>query len=332
MIGADHVRRLHEVVAGARVSAVSDVDLDRARRVAADLPGAPARVLPTGQDVIDDPEVDAVLVASWGGSHEEYVVASVAAGKQVFCEKPLADTAAAGRRIVAAEIAAGRRLVQVGFMRRYDPAYRELRAVLTGGRIGTPLLVHCVHRNASVPGHYTRENAINDTAVHEVDVVRWLLRDEIVGVRVLRPRRNRNAGPLQDPLLLLWDTATGAVVDVEVSVTVRYGYDIRAEGVGEVGTVSLADPGSVRVRLDGAVSGAVPADWRARFRHAYEVELQEWVRGVIAGDPPAGPSAWDGFAAQVVADAGLVALDGSGDRVPVDLPERPALYGDGRDG
>ena len=77
-------------------------------------------------------------------------------------------------------MAHGRRLVQVGFMRRYDPAYRALKEIVASGAIGAPLMMHAAHRNPSVPGHYTSDMAINDTAVHDVDVVRWLLDDEVV--------------------------------------------------------------------------------------------------------------------------------------------------------
>jgi myo-inositol 2-dehydrogenase/D-chiro-inositol 1-dehydrogenase len=130
MIGRDHVRRLSRVLAGARVVAVTDVDAAAAAAVAAEYGsgegGASAiRVHASGQDVVADPEVDAVLVTSWGPTHEEYVLASIAAGKPVFCEKPLATTQEACLRILDAEVAAGRRLVQVGYMRRYDAAYRR---------------------------------------------------------------------------------------------------------------------------------------------------------------------------------------------------------------
>lgn len=325
MIGQDHVRRLTHVLAGSQVVAVTDVDADRARETAAGLP-VPARVLPTGQDVVADPDVDAVVVCSWGGSHEEYVLASIAAGKPVFCEKPLADTAAACRRITDAEVAAGRRLVQVGFMRRYDSAYRAMKQVLDSGAIGAPLIMHCAHRNPCVPAFYTRENAVNDTAVHEVDIARWLFGEEIVAVRVIVPRKSRNGGALQDPLILVMETESGAIVDDEISVNIRYGYDIRGEVVGEEGTVALADPAPVVVRRQGSVAGAVPPGWRERFLRAYDIELQAWLDDVTAGAQPSGPSAWDGFAAQVVCDAGLVALDAGGVRVPVVLPDRPALY------
>ena len=324
MIGQDHIRRLTYVLAGAQVVAVSDVEAGRAGEVASALP-VPARVHATGQEVIADPGVDAVLVTSWGGSHEEYVLAALAAAKPVFCEKPLADTVQACERILDAEVAEGRKLVQVGFMRRYDPAYRAMKAVVDSGDIGAPLIMHCGHRNPSVPSHYTRDMAIVDTAVHEVDVVRWLFGEEIVATQVLVPRKSRNGGDLQDPLIFVMETESGAVIDDEVSVNIRYGYDIRGEIVGEDGTVALADTSPVWVRRAGTVAGRVPADWRERFLRAYDIELQEWIDTVAAGEQPTGPSAWDGYAAQAVCDAGLTALH-DGVRATVQLRDKPDLY------
>jgi myo-inositol 2-dehydrogenase/D-chiro-inositol 1-dehydrogenase len=273
---------------------------------------------------VTDPDVDAVLVTSWGPTHEEYVLASIAAGKPVFCEKPLATTEEACLRILDAEVGAGRRLVQVGYMRRYDAAYRALKAVVDSGDIGAPLMVHSAHRNPSVPSHYTREMAITDTAVHDIDVVRWLLGEEIIAARVLTPRRSRHGGELQDPLFMLFETESGALVDVETSVNIRYGYDIRGEVVGEDGTAALGEASPVVVRRGGGATAHVPADWRERFIRAYDVELQEWVDACAAGECH-GPSSWDGYAVAVVSDAAVQALR-SGDRVPVTLCERPDLY------
>src|SRR6185436_19423376 len=215
MIGQDHIRRMTTVLHGVRVTAVSDVDASLAATVGA---GVGATVHATGEEVVHDPQVDAVVVCSWGPTHEQYVLAAIAAGKQVFCEKPLATTQEACLRIVEAEVAYGSRLVQVGYMRRYDFAYRALKLALDGGEIGLPLMMHCAHRNASVPSFYQKEMAITDTAVHEIDMVRWMFGCEIAGVRVLVPRRNRNGGDLQDPLLLILEMADGVIVDVETSV------------------------------------------------------------------------------------------------------------------
>ena len=322
MIGKDHIRRLTTVLAGAGVVAVTDVNLEEAKKVADAVPGAQA--YSTGQDLIKAKDVDAVVVCSWGPTHEEYVLAAVAAGKPVFCEKPLATTRDACRRIIEAEVAFGRRLVQVGYMRRYDPAYRALKAVVDNGDIGAPLMMHCTHRNPSVPGHYTREMAITDTAVHEIDIVRWMFGEEIVSARVLKPRKNSLGGDLEDPLLLVFEMASGALIDVETSVNIRYGYDIRGEIVGEQGTAALGESSPVTVRTNNSVTSRVPEDWRERFLRAYDVEFQEWIDGIRDGGTY-GPSSWDGYAAAVVSDAAVEALH-TGALVPVELGEKPALY------
>ncbi len=323
MIGKDHIRRLTHVVSGAQVVAVSDTNEVAAKEAAESLAGVSVHA--TGEELVADDSVDGVLVCSWGPTHEQYVLAAVQAGKPVFCEKPLATTTDACRRIIDAEVTAGRRLVQVGFMRRYDAAYRALKQVVDSGAIGAPLMFHSGHRNPSVPAYYTKDMAIVDTAVHDFDVTRWLLGEELVSVQVVVGKRNSLGGDLQDPLLTILQTESGVVVDVETSVNIRYGYDIRGEIVGEEGTAALADRGPVVVRSGNQVGVAVPEDWRERFVAAYDVELQEWLNDVAAGGEVTGPSAWDGYAAQAVCDAGVEALYG-GERVDIRLGDKPALY------
>jgi myo-inositol 2-dehydrogenase/D-chiro-inositol 1-dehydrogenase len=323
VIGQDHIRRITQVLGGS-VVAVADVDAARAGEVAAHLPAAV--VHPSAGDLIAAGEVDAVLVASWGDAHEEQVLAAIAAGKPVFCEKPLAPTKQACARIMDAEMAAGRRLVQVGFMRRYDAGYRALKAVVDDGSVGAPLLMHCAHRNPSVPPYgFSTEMIVTDSAVHEIDVVRWLFDEEIVAASVVKPRRtSRAAEGLHDPLILLLEMASGILVDDEVFVNAGYGYDIRGEIVFESGTAALADAGPVTTRAAGRAGGRVPADWRERFARAYDAELADWLAAAAQGTA-AGPSAWDGYAAAAVTDGCLEAL-ATGRRVPVSLPERPDFY------
>ena len=309
MMGADHVRTLTSHVQGAYVAAVSDVDPGRAAAAARDCEGA--RAIADPHALIADAAVDAVVIASSDATHEEFVLACLAAAKPVLCEKPLATSADACLRVIEAELALGRRLVQLGFMRRYDPAYAAVKTQLDGGGVGEILIVHCAHRNAAAPPAYTSEMLITSSAVHEFDVARWLLAEEIVGatVRAARPSSQAAEG-LRDPQLVLLETARGVLVDVEVFVNAGYGYDIRCELVGESGTL----------RLDEQVA----PDFRARFATAYRRELQAWVGG-IAGGPDHAPSAWDGYAANAVADACLESL-ASGGRADVRLVERPALY------
>ncbi|GAA2262209.1 Gfo/Idh/MocA family oxidoreductase [Glycomyces scopariae] len=321
-IGEEHARRLSGRISGAEVAAVSDIDPERAAAVAK---AVGARVAADADRLIADPEVEAVVVASWGPAHAGQVLACIAAGKPVFCEKPLTTEAADGLRILEAEQAHGKRLVQVGFMRRYDAGYRQIKAVLDAGGVGTPLMAHCAHRNPTQPESYHSDKPMVDTAVHEIDVLRWLLGEEFATVQVVVPRSTAKRYPhLVDPQILLLETESGARVDVEVFVNCQYGYDIQCEIVGETGTVRLPDPAAPLVRSGGRAAYPLVQDFPSRFADAFDTELQEWVDALHAG-LPAGPSAWDGYAATVVTNAAVEARR-TGAIVPVDLPARPDFY------
>lgn len=324
-IGQDHIRRCSQTLLGSQVVAVTDINLASAAKVASDLK-LTAEVYPDGHALIKAPDVEALLVTSWGPSHEEFVLAAIAAGKPVFCEKPLAVTAAGCRRIVEAEVAHGKRLVQVGFMRPYDSGYQALKAVIDSGQIGEPLMLHCAHRNPRVGENYMTDMAITDTLIHELDVLRWLLADDYVSVQVVFPRKTSKAlAHLRDPQIVLLETARGTRIDVEVFVNCQYGYDIQCEVVGESGIARLPEPSQVQLRSQAKLSNAILMDWKERFIAAYDVELQAFIDGVRAGRV-GGPSAWDGYAAAVAADACIQAQN-SGQIVKIELPERPRFYG-----
>ncbi|MEA5116479.1 MAG: Gfo/Idh/MocA family oxidoreductase, partial [Propionicimonas sp.] len=171
-MGKAHIERIHSVIAGGRVVAVTDVNPDNARAVAEQIGGT---AFDDSVSLINSADVDAVMITSFGPAHEADVLECIKAGKPVFCEKPLTPTADGALRIMAAEQSAGRKLVTVGFMRRFDAGYREMKALLDSGELGETLMVHCAHRNPTVPESYTWDMAINDTAIHEIDTTRWLL-------------------------------------------------------------------------------------------------------------------------------------------------------------
>jgi myo-inositol 2-dehydrogenase/D-chiro-inositol 1-dehydrogenase len=316
VMGADHAGLLGTVVGGATLGAVFDIDSDRAGAVAATVPGT--RVHADPDALIRDDAVDAVLVASSDQTHEQFVLACLAVGKPVLCEKPLAPTVWGCLRILDAEEATGRRLVSVGFMRRYDPGYLALKSTVDSGRIGLPLVLHCVHRNASAPTGWPSRMPIVSSAVHEIDIARWLLGEELVGATVHLPRRSRTAGTTQDPQLIVLESSSGVLVDIEVFVNAQYGYEVRCELVGEEGTVTLDAPPETLLRQDFRTGRGVPADWRPRFAEAYRRELQDWVDGLRIDGVPRGASAWDGYAATAVAEA-CVAAQESGKRQPIKL-------------
>ncbi len=236
----------------------------------------------------------------------------------------MATTEADCSAILDAEAAFGRRLVQIGFMRRFDTPYRAMKDAVQKGAIGAPLMFHSVHRNASSPGHFKAMMAITDTAVHDIDIARFVLDDEPVAIAVKAPRGNSRAGGVADPLFTLMDMRSGALVTIETSVHIAYGYDIRGEVIGETGTVSLAETSDVIVKSNGAYSGHVPGDWPERFGPAFDAEFRAWIAAAAQGGA-AGPSAWDGYVATAATLAGVRAL-ASGVREPIALREKPALY------
>ncbi len=323
-IGQEHIRRCSKVLQGAQVVAVSDINVDGAKAALTRI-GIEAEVFANGHDVVNSPNVDALLVTSWDPTHEEFTLAAIAAGKPVFCEKPLAMSAEGCRRIVDAEIKFGKRLVQVGFMRPYDSGYRALKKVIQQGEIGEPLMLHCAHRNPTVPENYTTDMAITNTLIHELDVLRWLTEDDYKSVQVVFPRStSKTHGKLRDPQVVLFETRKGIRIDVEIFVNCAYGYDIQCEVVGEAGIAKLPEPSAVQMRKSANLSTAILTDWKDRFIDAYDVELQAFINDATAGKLT-GPSAWDGYAASVAADACLKAQE-SGAIEAVELPQRPSFY------
>jgi len=323
-IGEDHIRRITKTLSGAKIVAVTDVNAEQAANVVKNQ-GLDAKVYADGHALIAASDVDAVLVTCWGPAHEEFVLGAIAAGKPVFCEKPLATTADGCMRIVEAEVKHGKRLVQVGFMRPYDAGYRALKEVITAGKIGAPLMLHCAHRNPSVGDSYKTDMAITDTLIHELDVLRWLINDDYASVQVIFPKTTSKASShLKDPQIVLIETVSGIRIDVEIFVNCQYGYDIVCEVVGETGVAKLPEPASVLMRSDAKLSETILTDWKERFIAAYDVELQGFINSVTAGEPD-GPSAWDGYAAAVAADA-CVEAQQSLAIVPVVMKERPAFY------
>ncbi|WP_329195356.1 MULTISPECIES: Gfo/Idh/MocA family protein [unclassified Streptomyces] len=322
-MGADHVRRIGRTVGGARVVAVADPDGDRAKEAVAGLDGVSAHS--DAAAAIAAPGVDAVLVASPGAAHEEALLHALARELPVLCEKPLTPDPAGALRVLEAERRLGRRLVQVGFMRRFDAEYERLKELLDEGGIGRPLFLHCRHRNASSPSFFTGDMLISDSVVHEVDAARWLLGQEITAVTVLSPTPSAAAPEgLGDPRFVVLETSGGAIVDVEIFVNCGFGYQVQCEAVGESGSARIGDARAMVVQSGGRWGGEIAQDFLVRFADAYDRQVRRWVAAAARGRID-GPDVWDGYAAAAVSEAGLAAAR-SGARTPVELVERPALY------
>ncbi|MGX9292538.1 Gfo/Idh/MocA family protein [Bacillus sp. A015] len=323
-IGQEHMKRITNTLSKGKIVAVTDVNQAQAKAILNEL-HLDAKVYNDGHQLIQADDVDAIIVTSWGPTHEEFVLAAIQAGKPVFCEKPLATTAEGCKRIVNAEIEAGKLFVQVGYMRRYDPGYLALKATLDQGTVGEPLIVHSAHRNPTVPDTYTGDMSIVDTFIHEIDIHRWLLNDDYVSVQTIAPKKTSQAADqLQDPIMVLMKTKRGALISGEIFVNCEYGYDIQCQVVGEKGIANLPEPATVVLRTNAKHSKDILVDWQVRFKNAYDAELQDWIDSTLKGEVN-GPTAWDGYVAAVTSDACLEAKV-SGEVTPIHLDERPAFY------
>jgi len=324
-IGREHIKRITNTLSGGKIVAVTDVNQESAKQ-AVEHYGLDSVVYPDDVSLVAANDVDAVFVTSWGPAHEASVLAAISAGKYVFCEKPLATTAEGCMRIVEAEMKHGKRLVQVGFMRRYDSGYVQLKEAIDNKFIGEPLMIHCAHRNPEVNEMYTTDMAISDTLIHEIDVLHWLVDDDYKSVQVLFPRKSKYAHEnLRDPQIVILETQAGIIINVEISVNCQYGYDIQCEVVGEDGIVKLPEFQSITYRKNATLGSNILIDWKQRFIAAYDTELQDFMDSIKKTGEPNGPTAWDGYIAQVTADA-CIKSQQSGGREEVVLAEKPDFY------
>ncbi len=319
IMGADHARIFAEEVPGISLQVICDADQSRAK-LAADANGAKT-VTTDPLAVINDAFVDAVVIAAPDQFHASLTLACIAAGKPVLCEKPLSQDSKECLAVLDAEEKSGKRLVQIGFMRRFDPSYTEIKSMLVRGDLGKALMFHCFHRNVAPAYDFRPEMAICNSAPHEFDVARWMLDSDFKSISVFRPP----SGGETAPVFMVLETVAGQLVNIEVNISATYGYDVRGELVGEKGTAFLRAPVHADVNLGLKQINTYPADWRPRFVDAYRQQNRAWVKSVQTGKPNLGASAWDGYASTIVAEAGVEALH-IGKTVAVKQITKPKFY------
>lgn len=320
-MGADHARIVAEDLPGATLLVVCDMDASRAASIA-DLYGAEAATDP--EAVIARDDVDAVIVASPDFTHAPLSLACTRAGKKVMCEKPLSQSSAECLDVMKAEEASGERHIMLGFMRRYDPAYVQMKRALKDGTIGRALMLHNWHRNGSTPASdFTGAMAITNSAPHEFDILRYLLESEAVSITATQPKRSDDKVA---PVVMVVQTADGQIVTIEVNNNAAYGYDVKAELVGETGSIATNHVSYTRLDKDAAKSLGHDPDWRDRYAEAYRQQNRAFLAWVKGGDyPERASSSWDGYAAAVIAEAGARAL-ANGSREEITLISKPEFY------
>lgn len=273
----------------AQIGAVADSHVPFAERAAADVPAA--AVFHDALDCVQNADVDAVVVATADDTHREIVHACIERGLSVLCEKPLTTSADQSLQLVNAERATGHRLVQVGFMRRFDPDYQNIYRSLQSGRVGEPVLISQRHHNPLAVITFDDQQLVSSSASHDIDAFRWLTGEEIKQVALVA-KTSRDGSTVT--VVLTLTSQSGVVGVIELGRGPGMHYDIGCEVVGSGSSVTLDSP-------------ALAADWMERFHGAYRAQDAAWLAAVAAGSNT-GPSAYDGYANNAVVDAALDSL------------------------
>ena len=324
LMGRRHAENVARWIPEARLAAAFDADQKLASRVGQELDAVACASLDA---LLDRDDVRAVIIASPSRFHAEQAVAALSRGKDVLLEKPMAHSLADCDRVIAAAERGSARL-QIGFMRRYDPAYAEAKRLVASGALGEPLLVRAVHRDREAT-HLPAASGVTDmmfeSTIHDFDLSRFFLDDEIASVTttaaVLCHTRGAH-GHAPNAALNSVRFAGGALADIETYWGALYAYDVRTEVVCAEGTAMIGS--ERRTSLDvytpaGASHDLFPG-FLERFADAYRAEVSDFVKGTAERRPPAA-SGLDGRAAVAAALAGIASYE-SGVTAPVRISGR----------
>ncbi|MGH8222262.1 MAG: inositol 2-dehydrogenase [Woeseiaceae bacterium] len=310
LIGAGRIGRIH----AANIAAHPDarlryvVDVDPA--AAAKLAQSTAAAATDAATALADEQIHAVVVASPTDTHLPLIEASAAAGKSVFCEKPLDLDSANARKCIELARRAGI-LLCVGFNRRYDPSFRRLRDEIRAGAIGSVEIVTITSRDpAPPPPDYVKRSGglFRDMTIHDFDMARWLLGSEPTAVFALGSNlvddAIAKAGDIDTAAVLL-ETAEGRICQISNSRRCSYGYDQRIEVFGEKGMLRADNDTATRVEYAGPAGflsePALPF-FLERYRSAYRLELDAFLRA-LRGESHDLADGGDGLKALLLAEA-----------------------------
>ncbi len=304
-MGKRHAENIRRLVPEARLIAVADVAAQRAKKVAEEL--EIEHSFSSLEEMVERKDIEAVLIATPDKFHAQAIRTAAAAGKDILCEKPLAtaldDAHAAMEAVSRAKVR-----LQVGFMRRYDPAYSAAMKRVEAGEIGTPVVFKSVGRDKDEPPLAAYQSNINgmlfyNNTIHDFDLARWLMRDEVSEVHAytttaIRPEVAQYGDVVASVVNLKY--VHGAIGNVESYVQAVYAYDVRTEVVGSKGSIfvgSLQKTPALFLTTHG--SNEILADhFLSRFADAYLAEVQDFVRTMLTDKAP-----------RVTAEDGLRALE-----------------------
>ena len=312
LLGAGRIGKVHaRAVRGnphARLGAVADALPAAAQALAAEHGCAVASI----DAILADPGIDAIIICTPTDTHADLIEAGVKAGKAVFCEKPI-DLSVPRVKACLATVAAHKGALMVGFNRRFDPDFMALHAAIAAGRIGKVEMVTIASRDPGAPpvDYIARSGGIfRDMTIHDFDMARWLLGEEVDTVQaaasVLTDPAIGTAGDY-DSVNVILRTATGKQAIITNSRRAAYGYDQRIEVLGSTGAISALNTAEANIEIadkDGFHRPPLLNFFMTRYVAAYANEIAAFIAAVRNGTamPTTGQ---DGLAALVLADAAL---------------------------
>jgi myo-inositol 2-dehydrogenase/D-chiro-inositol 1-dehydrogenase len=286
VMGRGHALYLSDYVKGGKVVAIYDTNLATAQKVAKEV-FKKTKVLPKVYKdlsmILDDQLVKAVIIASPDHLHANHLEKAILAGKDVLCEKPLASKEKDARKV--AKLARNSKsIVGIGFMRRFDRPYQDLKREIESGKYGKVLQIRCTSRNVSSPTA-TTTLLLTNVAVHEIDIIRWLLGEEIVSVGVNFAKTTSKANShLSDPISVNCHTESGVLVTIDICANSTYGYEVGMEVITENGSLVIENLGQLNIaynfKLPTRKGGTLHKDWMGRFKPAYIAELKAFVNSL----------------------------------------------------
>lgn len=292
-MGKRHAENLRRNVPEARLIAIADVSAERAQQVATEYEIEYS--YGSLEAMLENKEIEAVLVATPDRFHAQAVMLAARAGKDILCEKPLALTLSDAHAAINAVAKAGRRL-QVGFMRRYDPAYAAAMKRIEAGEIGVPVIFKSVGRDKDQPPIAAYESNVNGmlfytNTIHDFDMARWLMRDEVASVQAyttsaIRPEVARFGDVVASVVNLQYKQ--GAIGNIESYAQAVYGYDVRTEIIGSKGSIfvgSLERHSAVFLTSRGG-EHTLADHFLSRFADAYLAEVRDFVQTMLSDRAP----------------------------------------------
>lgn len=308
-MGRRHADNICRLVPEARLVAVADPDVARAKRVADELEIECS--YGSIEELLDHKEIDCVVIASPDKFHAPGIRAAATAGVDILCEKPLATNLSDAQSALDAVAKAGVRL-QIGFMRHYDPAYVAAMQRIEAGEIGDPVVFKSIGRDKDAPPLAAYQSQLNgmlfyNSTIHDFDLARWLVRDEVSEVHAyatcaIRPEVAQYGDIVAGVVNLQYQR--GAIGSVESYAQALYGYDIRTEIVGSRGSIlvgSLQQHSATVLSITGSTQTLVDT-FLTRFADAYLAEVRDFVHNMLNDQAPR-VSGEDGFRALEIAVA-----------------------------